>query len=985
MSKLKILTFNWHEAYLCLLAKTGHYFTVVDKAKGGYHGWLHSTRPVPKNLDLLPVGSEQTAIARARQDEFDLILCHNVSDLITVTGIRASKIMVFHNLISTEIELARSASLPFIPKKEYISQLRSIIDDQTQIVFISELKRADIASENGITGKVILPGIDLTEYENYQGGARRILRVGNFFTGRNIMLGQSIAAAATKDLPVTVLGINPEIPGARLSTSWEDLKEHFRSHRVYLNTTVHPYEDGYNLSMLEAMATGMPVVSLRNPTSPIESGINGFTAKNSDEMKEKLLKLLNDHNLARHLGAQARKTVEARFPLSRFIDAWNETFETAIRNSITPARRLVVAARYRREAAEKEQRGEPSEALGIWRDAVALDPDNVAARHAEARLLRKLGRLEDSEDKLLEIKKRFSLATDYHRWHPAVFSRSGSASATTSCDSILFPLHPPAFKKKILLSYCSNPQTTAAYLERAFRKRHDVLTWGPAISEEILERWNLRAIQNFITPTDLGYGTENPSEAIRRQRPGWKPDLFLWVESGVGFEIEDLEELECLTACYLIDTHIENPNDRRIEQHLELAKRFDIVFLAQRAYIPRFLDAGMNAHWLPLGCDPEVHADRCLPRTYPAGFVGSLTDKRRKNLLDRLSANIPVHIERCFLEDMARVFSQSKIVFNNAINNDLNMRVFEAMASGALLLTDPASGSGLEDFFKDGEHCAIYRKDEEIGTVAQRWLADEDGRTRVAKRGQEEVLAHHTYEHRAALIEKLVFESGAAKRPRVAPEPILSRDEIRAQARSLLTTRSASISGDPGLEATMGRARILLSAGKLEEASALLDSWKIEGVQDAYRLRGMGCIALAEGIWENAEQHFRASLQLMPDEPRTLAGLGLALYSLGRDTEAVDALKRSFMLSPAAIGFLSVLLRAARGSGQHRNCLQAVKSALAFEPSNPDLLFACALFSARMEEHQEALKFLDRLEGVQPAFPNLNRWRNEWKALAAVQ
>jgi hypothetical protein len=38
MTALRILTFNWHEAYLCLLAKTGHHFTVVDKTKGGCTG-----------------------------------------------------------------------------------------------------------------------------------------------------------------------------------------------------------------------------------------------------------------------------------------------------------------------------------------------------------------------------------------------------------------------------------------------------------------------------------------------------------------------------------------------------------------------------------------------------------------------------------------------------------------------------------------------------------------------------------------------------------------------------------------------------------------------------------------------------------------------------------------------------------------------------------------------------------------------------------
>ena len=46
--------------------------------------------------------------------------------------------------------------------------------------------------------------------------------------------------------------------------------------RVYLNTLVEDYEDGYNLALLEAMSAGMPVISIANKTSPIENGVNGY-------------------------------------------------------------------------------------------------------------------------------------------------------------------------------------------------------------------------------------------------------------------------------------------------------------------------------------------------------------------------------------------------------------------------------------------------------------------------------------------------------------------------------------------------------------------------------------------------------------------------------------------------------------------------------------------------------------------------------------
>ena len=196
MTALRILTFNWHEGYLCLLAKTGHSFTVVDKFKGGYRGWLEGTRPIPANIRLLPVGSEEEAQRQARAGSFDLAICHNLSDLAALSGIGIPKVIVFHNQLSTEIALSKAAGQPSPTRRQYIAQFRSLFDGLTRAVFISAAKQADA---EGIEGRVILPGIDLDEYGGYRGELPRVLRVGNFFTGRDVMLGQTIAAASLRE------------------------------------------------------------------------------------------------------------------------------------------------------------------------------------------------------------------------------------------------------------------------------------------------------------------------------------------------------------------------------------------------------------------------------------------------------------------------------------------------------------------------------------------------------------------------------------------------------------------------------------------------------------------------------------------------------------------------------------------------------------------------------------------------------------------
>ncbi|MGE5499138.1 MAG: glycosyltransferase, partial [Syntrophothermus sp.] len=223
------------------------------------------------------------------------------------------------------------------------------------------------------------------------------------------------------------------------------------------------------------------------------------------------------------------------------------------------------------------------------------------------------------------------------------------------------------------------------------------------------------------------------------------PDLFLWVESVGGFFPQNLQSLSIPKACYFIDTHIS------IDWQLVWAKNFDYVFIAQKEYIPVFKKAGIqNVYWLPLGCDPAIHGKKSSQKIYDIGFVGSILGnehQRRRTLIEKLKTIGQFEYQRCFWEDMAELFSKSKMVFNNAIKNDLNMRLFEVMSTGTLLLTDIAKNSGQEEMFKDGEDLVIY-SDDNIADKAAWYMVHESERERIAERGRMLVHNAHTYEHR---------------------------------------------------------------------------------------------------------------------------------------------------------------------------------------------------------------------------------------------
>lgn len=298
-------------------------------------------------------------------------------------------------------------------------------------------------------------------------------------------------------------------------------------------------------------------------------------------------------------------------------------------------------------------------------------------------------------------------------------------------------------KPHIWLAYIAYPITTAAYLERALRQCCRVTTIGPPMPKHLIEEWQLQNMKLPLKEQDISTGfTPDMKDVLGSMDTASHPDLYLWVDSLKGHYPSNLEALPCPKACYLIDTHLNLPS------RLEWARQFDLVFIAQRGHLEEFRKEGIAAYWLPLGCDPEVHRRFDLPKIHPVGFVGSVQlHSRRDQLLNRLAAQFPVYYERCFWDDMAKLFSQSKLVFNEAIRDDLNMRVFEALSTGSLLLTDLARNSGQDILFKNGEDCAVYQ-DAAIADVARFYLENDALREQIAARGQRLVHNAHTYGHR---------------------------------------------------------------------------------------------------------------------------------------------------------------------------------------------------------------------------------------------
>ena len=61
----------------------------------------------------------------------------------------------------------------------------------------------------------------------------------------------------------------------------------------------------------------------------IEHGVNGFISNDEQELREYLVTLLNDENLAIEMGKRARQTVLEDFSEKKFVQTWENIFNKA--------------------------------------------------------------------------------------------------------------------------------------------------------------------------------------------------------------------------------------------------------------------------------------------------------------------------------------------------------------------------------------------------------------------------------------------------------------------------------------------------------------------------------------------------------------------------------------------------------------------------------------------------------------------------------
>lgn len=398
--------------------------------------------------------------------------------------------------------------------------------------------------------------------------------------------------------------------------------------------------------------------------------------------------------------------------------------------------------------------------------------------------------------------------------------------------------------RRVKLRVCilteSSPFTWTPHYVAAFRQRCDVITVGPTLSRETVESWGMGDLAHLITPNDIVVPEKELPNLFSLLPDGWRPHLVIGIARAALPLLQTPSRLACPSAFIAIDTW-QCPDDYLDSIH------YDFVFAAQREMVPLLTAYGArHVSWLPLACAPEAHHPVDVPEDYDISFVGSFkhrVHRRRAEFLALLQQHFRTAIHnKAYGETMRRITCAGKIAFNHSAVEEINMRIFEAMAMGRALITNRDSAyNGLLDLFEDGKHLITYTDEDELIDKLRYYLEHDDERNAIARAGMEEVLARHTYLHRVdAILNTLSahipdIESRADGRERSGTR---LRDYLPSVPGSVVDV-GMSVEGSKYSLKKSGVSKFIGVAANLQQAESRrgsydrIEEWPAEHVQDA--------------------------------------------------------------------------------------------------------------------------------------------------------
>jgi len=349
----------------------------------------------------------------------------------------------------------------------------------------------------------------------------------------------------------------------------------------------------------------------------------------------------------------------------------------------------------------------------------------------------------------------------------------------------------------------------------------------------------------------------------------FEPEVIIFMDS-VERELPwGLEKCQIPLTVFFLDAPI-----NRFWQ-FPLAEMAETALFDQRPEAAILKEKGYNSLWFPLAADGKIYKMRGLSREYEITFVGGrnpATRGKRENILKAIGAHYNLRIfdgnPRLNAVETSEVYNRSRLVLNENLFPALNLRLFEAMASGSAVLTEN-NAPGLGDIFKTDKHLITYTADDLLDKIDY-YLNNEGERENIALNGAKEIADKHNFYRRAQtlieIIQKTDFTGIQAE-----------QDKQSAFGRAML---------EWGLKWGEKRPETLRKAGELLESSAQIHP-------TAAALIAHGRLEVMLGNAGRAVKYFAEAGRLSGDDFRPYLYAGIVLANSDDNTSAKQYLSKA--------------------------------------------------------------------------------------------
>jgi len=266
-------------------------------------------------------------------------------------------------------------------------------------------------------------------------------------------------------------------------------------------------------------------------------------------------------------------------------------------------------------------------------------------------------------------------------------------------------------------------------------------------------------------------------DGIQSSLENGTPDLVLHPDVYRTYLPDGIERASAPTACLHIDTYSAAENRAR------MSLLFDLAFVCHPGY-PEFFKAQGHPEALlfPHAIRAPLYDDPLPERTLEVAMVGRLDGAhysyRRScvQAIEGLDVSTNEFGRYYEYKEMVNVYRHARIGLNVSRDNhlrDANLRCFEVMGGGALLMT-PVPTELSELGLAEGEHFVGYESTEDLTEKVKYYLDHDEERQDIASRGREVTLNRFTYDQWADRIIKRIDEGI----PPQAPARTMAEDEV---------------------------------------------------------------------------------------------------------------------------------------------------------------------------------------------------------------